>query len=124
MAHKVEIENIYNAVNEAWDESNHLLYHNLGKEIYKFRSFVDGACVDCADDNGIIIKREVFASKLDSINEAINAINSYMEELKSCLPVLDDYWPVDIADTTGLTNPTTETTETTETTDTSATSGV
>jgi hypothetical protein len=107
MAHKVEIENINNAVLSAWQDNGDVLhswYYKLTDDLREFKSFIEGSCADCVDD-GIIINREVFASKLNKFvvdsDEAINAINAF----KSALPSMDDYWSVDIANSSGLTNP-------------------
>jgi len=47
----------------------------------------------------------VFASKLNKFvvdsDKAINAITAF----KTALPSMDDYWSVDIANSSGLTNP-------------------
>ena len=109
MAHKVEIENIHNAVVTAFNDSNsdlHAWFYKLSEFYNKFNSFVEGACADCADSNEVIISRTVFANKLNTIidctDEAIAALNDF----KNALPVMDEHWPVDVADTTGLTNPT------------------
>lgn len=110
MAHKVEIENIHNAVTTAYNDTNsdlHEWFYRLKDEYIKFNNFIDGACVDCADNNDVIISRAVFVNKLNTLiqtaDDAIVALNDF----KSALPVLDEHWPVNVADTSGLTNPTT-----------------
>ena len=110
MAHKVEIENIHSAVVTAFDTSDsnlHDWFYRLKDDYIKFNNFIDGACADCADSNDIIISRTVFASKLNTLIQTADDAIAALNEFKNALPVLEEHWPVDVADTTGLTNPTT-----------------
>ena len=120
MAHKVEIENILTDSKSKFENAKVFkgMFFELSQGITNFHDFIDKGCADCADDNPIIIKREVFATKINEVKNSISNTISTLTELRDNYINLDDYWPADIADTTGLTNPTTETT------DTSATSGV
>ena len=109
MAHKVEIENIYNAVEAAYNNSDsdlHMWYYKLSDFYKQFNAFVEGACSDCADSDEVIVSRAVFASKLNTLINTTDEALAALTEFKNALPVLDDYWPVNIVDTTGLTNPT------------------
>ena len=120
MAHKVEIENILSDSKSKVEDKKLFkgLFFDLSQDITNFHEFIDKGCADCADDNPVIIKREVFVTKINGVKNSITSVIDTLTDLRDNYINLDDYWPVDIADTTGLTNPTTETT------DTSATSGV
>lgn len=118
MSHKVEIENILQDSKSKF-ENNKLfksLFFELSQDITNFHDFIDKGCIDCANDNPIIIKREVFSTKINKVKESLTNVINTLTDLRDNYINLDDYWPVDITDTTGLTNPIIETTETTETT--------
>ena len=108
MAHKVEIQNLLNASREI-DPTIRELRNNFQNVVNKLdilHNFIETACADCADDNDIVIKRTAFVEKIAAIDTALEvaktaaASGSYL--------ALADYWSVDIADTSGLTNPVAE----------------
>lgn len=105
MAHKVEIENILNALQNARKDHNDDLsnwYFNLNNVLSEFNNFVNHTC----ENENITVKRQGFVDKLTEINNSIDNTVAALNEFKNSLPVLDDYWSADIADTDGLTDTT------------------
>jgi hypothetical protein len=108
MAHKVEIQNLLDA-SRGIDPTIRELRNNFQNVVNKLdilHNFIETACADCADDNDIVIKRAAFQSRIDDVNTALDAAKT--AAAAGSYLALADYWSVDIADTSGLTNPVAE----------------
>lgn len=107
MSHKLEITNLVTA-SRTKDPSIRQLRNKIQDVINlidRFHQFIDTACHDCADNDDTVIKRSLFESKIQEINDAL--ANAIADISNTGTPYLNltDYWPVGITDTTGLTNP-------------------
>lgn len=112
MAHKIEIANLLQDslnIDPSLREIRNT-FHSVVEKLDQLHLFIDTACADCADNNDIIIKRTALEERINSVNTALIAAQE--KAVNASYLSLSDYWPVDIDDTSGLTNPTTETTET------------
>lgn len=105
MAHKkVEIQNILDA-NEVRDIETRDLrnkFQGIIEKIDAFKFFVSQAC-GCNDD-GVVVTREGFKSKLTAIETAITEAKAAAAAASDRWIDFDSLWSTSINDTTGLTD--------------------
>lgn len=113
MEHKVQIQNIYDKTKEK-DPILRSVRNNFQQVVTKidqFTDFINTACIYCTDSDDTIIKRSLFETRINEINETLKNALKNANEFGDTFINLSDFWCESITDTTGLDNPVCQQTE-------------
>ena len=105
MAHKkVEIQNILDASQVRDEETRDLRnkFQDIIEKVDAFNFFVNQAC--CCDNDGVVVTRAGFKSKLTAIETAIGEAKTAAAAAADTWIDFDSLWSTSITDTTGLTD--------------------